>query len=175
MINDSGERREFATGAVRDIQEGKGRCDLLPMYDVLHVLATGDWIHAPAEHPDEVLKWIGFGIQDARDGKSECARKKVAIAAIKFIQFRGWNPYEAMIELSKHFEEGALKYGERNWEKGIPWHCYFDSGIRHFLKFKAAYTDERHDRAFLWNMICLMWTINNHPELNDLYKEEDVK
>ena len=30
-IKDSGERKEFSTGAVRDIQEGKGRCDLLPL------------------------------------------------------------------------------------------------------------------------------------------------
>ena len=33
-IKDSGERREFKTGAVRDIGEGKGRCDLLPL-DIL--------------------------------------------------------------------------------------------------------------------------------------------
>ena len=31
VIKDSGNRREFETGAVRDIQEGKGRCDLLPL------------------------------------------------------------------------------------------------------------------------------------------------
>lgn len=30
-ILDSGSRREFETGAVRDIVEGKGRCDLLPL------------------------------------------------------------------------------------------------------------------------------------------------
>lgn len=30
MIKDSGNRREFDSGAVRDIAEGKGRCDLLP-------------------------------------------------------------------------------------------------------------------------------------------------
>lgn len=30
MIKDSGERRAFDTGAVRDIQTGKGRMDLLP-------------------------------------------------------------------------------------------------------------------------------------------------
>jgi hypothetical protein len=29
MILDSGERREFSSGAVRDIAEGKGRMDLL--------------------------------------------------------------------------------------------------------------------------------------------------
>ena len=30
-IKDSGNRTEFGTGAVRDIQDDKGRCDLLPL------------------------------------------------------------------------------------------------------------------------------------------------
>ena len=30
MIKDSGNRRKFSSGAVRDIAEGKGRCDLMP-------------------------------------------------------------------------------------------------------------------------------------------------
>ena len=30
-LKDSGNRREFETGAVRDMAEGKGRCDLLPL------------------------------------------------------------------------------------------------------------------------------------------------
>ena len=30
-LKDSGARREFDTGAVRDISIGKGRCDLLPL------------------------------------------------------------------------------------------------------------------------------------------------
>ena len=38
QIKDSGERREFATGAVRDIQEGKGRCDLMPLDVIARVL-----------------------------------------------------------------------------------------------------------------------------------------
>ena len=37
MIKDSGERREFSTGAVRDIQEGKGRMDLLPWGAIMEV------------------------------------------------------------------------------------------------------------------------------------------
>jgi len=31
ILPDSGERTEFESGAVRDIQAGKGRCDLLPL------------------------------------------------------------------------------------------------------------------------------------------------
>ncbi len=30
MIKDSGTRRQFETGAVRDMAKGKGRCDLIP-------------------------------------------------------------------------------------------------------------------------------------------------
>ena len=30
-ILDSGERKVFDTGAVRDMKEGKGRCDLMPL------------------------------------------------------------------------------------------------------------------------------------------------
>ena len=37
-IADSGNRTEFATGAVRDMHEGKGRYDLLP-WDAIHELA----------------------------------------------------------------------------------------------------------------------------------------
>lgn len=38
VIADSGHRTEFATGAVRDMHEGKGRYDLLP-WDAVHELA----------------------------------------------------------------------------------------------------------------------------------------
>ena len=37
MIQDSGERRAFQSGAVRDMAEGKGRCDLLPACAVLRL------------------------------------------------------------------------------------------------------------------------------------------
>jgi hypothetical protein len=37
MIQDSGDRREFGTGAVRDMAEGKGRCDLLPACAIIRL------------------------------------------------------------------------------------------------------------------------------------------
>lgn len=37
MILDSGERREFSTGAVRDMAAGKGRMDLLPWAGIMEV------------------------------------------------------------------------------------------------------------------------------------------
>lgn len=38
MLHDSGTRREFPTGAVRDISEDKGRYDLIP-WEAIHELA----------------------------------------------------------------------------------------------------------------------------------------
>lgn len=39
-------------------------------------------------------------------------------------------PLSALIELSKHCEEGALKYGEHNVDKGIPQHSLCDSAMQ---------------------------------------------
>ena len=64
----------------------------------------------------------------------------------------------ALLEVSKHFEEGAEKYGEYNWQKGIPESSYIDSAVRHYLKWLRGDDDERHDRAFVWNIMCLIWT-----------------
>ena len=42
MIKDSGERKVFESGAVRDITKGKGRFDLMPLAEVGYVLADVD-------------------------------------------------------------------------------------------------------------------------------------
>lgn len=39
-LKDSGQRQEFATGAVRDLQDGKGRYDLLPCHAIFRVART---------------------------------------------------------------------------------------------------------------------------------------
>ena len=74
--------------------------------------------------------------------------------------------YTMLLEVSIHFEQGAQKYVENNWQKGIPVHCYIDSAIRHYLKYKRGDDDERHDRAFVWNILCAIWTCKEMPQLN---------
>lgn len=94
IIADSGDRTEFATGAVRDMHEGKGRMDLLP--------------------------------------------------------------WAAIMEVSKHCEAGAVKYGEHNVDRGIPTHSLLDSAARHLAKHIDGQTDEAHLVAAAWN---LLWAI----------------
>lgn len=113
MIHDSGDRTQFATGAVRDMHEGKGRLDLLP--------------------------------------------------------------FLAVLELAKHCEEGAKKYGEHNVDKGIPQHSLIDSAMRHLCKYAAGFTDEDHLRAAAWNVMWALEQTQSHPELLDVpHRSEDA-
>lgn len=157
MIKDSGNRREFETGAVRDIQEGKGRCDLLPL-DVV----SGCYY---SRFPDDV-EWAVFDelYLFTQTGDIEHLHNVLLMR----------EPYDCMsgmfLEVSKHFEEGCKKYGENNWQKGIPVRCYIDSAVRHYLKWLRGDTDENHDRAFCWNIMCCIWTCIHKPELNDYWQ-----
>lgn len=102
-IKDSGNRREFETGAVRDMQEGKGRMDLLP--------------------------------------------------------------WAAIIEISKHCEAGAKKYGEHNVDKGMPTSSLCDSAARHLAKYLTGQKDEPHLVAAAWNLLWAIEMTIKKPEL----------
>ena len=96
-IKDSGERKNFESGAMRDISTEKGRFDLLP----------------PA----------------------------------------------TLRALAIHFEKGAKKYADRNWEKGMPVSVYTNSALRHLCQFMDGHEDENHLIAALWNVVCAYETI----------------
>lgn len=156
MIKDSGERREFETGAVRDIQEGKGRCDLMPLYVI------GAYYKVINNGAKDNIYWVFHDINRFRDTNDVTHLYR---ALQRFDAFE--NDETMFLEVSKHFEEGAKKYGEYNWQKGIPTHCYIDSAVRHYLKHLRGDTDEPHDKAFVWNILCCIWTCIHKPELHD--------
>ena len=161
MILDSGDRTEFETGAVRDMHEGKGRCDLLPL-DVISGLTNNRVL-------DEIYKF---------QFHNDTLRLERALREF-VVCYTNWCPIgeypstgfaTMLLEVAKHFEEGAKKYGDNNWQKGIPVRCYIDSAVRHYLKWLRGDDDEPHDRAFCWNIICAIWTCKHKPELNDYAK-----
>lgn len=105
-IKDSGERTEFATGAVRDMHTGKG--------DMASV------------------------------------------------------PWEAILRLSVHYENGAKKYDRWNFRKGIPVSSFIDSACRHLAKYQCGMDDEDHLAAAAFNVLGAMLMENTMPEMNDL-------
>lgn len=147
-IKDSGERREFSTGAVRDSGDPanpKGRCDLMPLCVAARMFSG-----------DAVLDYI-YLFQKTND------TAYLYRSLRNFAQAFG-NIATMLLEVAKHYEEGAKKYGECNWQKGLPVSCYVDSAVRHYIKWLRQDDDEPHDRAFVWNIMCCIWEVDYHVE-----------
>lgn len=215
-LKDSGNRREFETGAVRDMQKGKGRMDLVPWGVALSIKeAMGDLFYI-RHYGYEVIngkykavsayrcigpiveyaEWMDKELNDAEaicgnhqnpiNRLQEIENTFVKMAAT-FIMFQQMTPdpmngqhgfnhqsfsfddkgavttllndewANAMLEVAKHYEDGARKYSENNWRRGMDPKIYFDSAMRHFMKWCRRMTDEPHDRAFIWNCMCGAW------------------
>ena len=177
MIKDSGQRHEFVSGGVRDMSTGKGKCNLLPLKEVYELTE-----YAANNFDDNYLGYVSpirliyKYIESAKnhpfgDGDPAFIYEALCVFAKRE---RKWDMPTLVIEVSKHFEEGAMKYAPNNWRLGLDASCYVDSGVRHYLKWKRGDDDENHDRAFVWNMLCMIWTVRNKPECNDIPKMEDV-
>lgn len=156
VIKDSGDRTEFSTGAVRDMREGKGRCDLMPLEVVAELL----------EDPD--ARQIIHDISSFQEYKDTDFLKSALLNFARRYECENFRAslITMLLGVAKHFEEGAKKYGENNWQKGIPVNCYIDSAIRHYLKWLRGDTDEPHDRAFVWNLMCCIWEVDYRDKEN---------
>ena len=115
QVQDSGNRRTFSTGAVRDMLQGKGRFDLIP---------------------PTMLK-----------------------------------------RLAKHYENGAVKYNDRNWEQGIPISSLIDSAFRHLICYMQGGQEEDHLAAVIWNISAIIH-FEEQPDNLDLFNlpwQEEAK
>ena len=164
-ILDSGDRTQFDTGAVRDMQQGKGRCDLLPLDVIAKIMQLVKFENTT----DPLTADVFYAINDFTETGEDGYLVK-ALAAFMSMEKTYLRWATMLLEVSVHFEEGAAKYGDNNWQKGIPLHCYINSGVRHFIKWLRGDQDEDHARAFCWNILCALWTCKHKPELNEYAK-----
>ena len=103
-MEDSGKRKEFVTGAVRDSAEDKPRPDLISPYAQWR---KGEWLRL-----------------------------------------------------------GAIKYAERNWEKGMQFSRCIASIFRHVLQYMMGMTNEDHLAAIAVNAEFLM----HYEKMIEMYK-----
>lgn len=191
-IKSSGEKREFGTGSHRDASVGKGRMDLLPASSVLKVMSvtTGEETLAiKAGQKMDYCSYLTAAYQYAlryMNGDTDrdylvLAAKSAIIATGQFESIKANsddraaetnNPRQCFAfglkQLSQHYEAGAIKYGENNWQLGQPMSVLLDSGMRHNVKAIAEIIDEPHCRAAAWNYLCAVWMEDNKPELQNI-------
>lgn len=189
-IKDSGKTREFSTGSHRDMSVGKGRMDLVPAYAVQRAKAVLDyWMEDMCTKKYTIKQFLNEALNAATAYiAGDTDQDYLAIAAANALCALGKSESSQMVEgydidsqtdllsiwasgllaVSKHYEAGALKYGENNWMKGQPMHVLLDSGMRHNCKALAGITDEPHLRALAWNYLGAIWTEKNLPEMQDI-------
>jgi hypothetical protein len=73
-----------------------------------------------------------------------------------------------LYRLARHYANGAKKYGDHNWEKGVDYSGCINAIFRHTIKFMLGSKDEDHLAAIAWNAFALMEYEVACPELNDL-------
>lgn len=54
------------------------------------------------------------------------------------------------------YARGAEKYGDNNWQKGMPFTRYLASAERHLKQFKAGEVDEDHLAQAVWNLLAIL-------------------
>jgi hypothetical protein len=81
-------------------------------------------------------------------------------------------PTRAIRRLAEHYENGAVKYGDNNWLKGIPLKRMMDSALRHIFKALEGQTDEDHLTAAAWNILGII-ELQERIEAGMLSKELD--
>lgn len=88
-------------------------------------------------------------------------------------------PPELILALAIHYENGAKKYADRNWEKGIPFSSLMNSTKRHINKLEFGLRDEDHICAAIWNLAAMLTFIERGrtdlidiPALQDAYVKE---
>lgn len=111
ITEDSGERRFFKTGAVRDVDINKPRYDLIPPHALWRV---------------------------------------------------------AML-----YARGAQKYGENNWQKGIPSQQMLASAMRHMEAYRRGENHEDHLAAVVWNVLALMQYEAEGKETPVIFRDDE--
>lgn len=77
-------------------------------------------------------------------------------------------PWEALLRLSRHYENGAKKYRRWNYRLGIPLSSFIDSTCRHLAKYQCGCDDEDHLAAAAFNILGAMLMEEKMPEMIDL-------
>ncbi len=129
ITKDSGQRDEFSTGARRD----NGGSKPVPIL---------------RGHPTDVAWLCGFK-------EFDCSEPLNVLPS----HLDGSDPLIpglAINRLQALFERGAHKYGEDNWQKGIPLQRMYESMMRHLIQAWAGDTAEDHLAAVMWNTAAVM-------------------
>lgn len=122
-----------------------------PMTACPHTKKKPD-VKSPIKDSGERTQFSSGAVRDMHSGKGD-------MASI---------PWEAILRLSRHYENGAQKYERWNYRRGINLSSYIDSACRHLAKYQCGCDDKDHLAAAAFNVLGAMLVEEIQPELIDL-------
>lgn len=75
--------------------------------------------------------------------------------------------------VAKACHEGAERYGDFNWEKGMPVGDLLNHAIRHIYRFLGGDREEDHLGHAAWGLLAAIHSMEAWPELNEYSLRED--
>ena len=89
-------------------------------------------------------------------------------------------PVSSLEELCKVYTYGVEKYGDRNWEKGLPWLTCFAAIMRHLLSWVQGVDVDResgckHLAHVAWWCFALMWYARKGKGVDDRDKDSSAE
>jgi hypothetical protein len=147
--------------------EPDGRCECKPMVKI----PTADELTEQEKKIKEIADAILAKNQEVRTVDPLTGGEKGA----KLQRF-SLIPPEFLWELATHYGKGALKYADRNWEKGYKWSLSLDALERHLTAMKMGEwldpeTGTPHIICVAWHAIALFIFHRRKLGTNDIYKE----
>ncbi len=150
---------------------------------ILILVAVAGWVSPPiCETHDGVPTTITEDAEFMRDeprqtgdgvmgGTSAGTTAKFGTGAIRSDTFEEFR-YDlvspiGLREVARACAEGAAKYGDWNWEKGMPAHDLLNHAIAHIYGFLSGDRSEPHLGHAAWNLLAAIHSHELWPHLND--------
>lgn len=96
-------------------------------------------------------------------------------------------PFDLLKKIVRPYEYGLVKYVRNNWRKGFDTSRSLAAAMRHISEwqdrgqeydldaYELCKMKVHHIEMVIFNLICILDAINNHPELVHNYIPEDFK
>lgn len=183
---DTGARTVLSTGSLKEIIEGRGRYDLIPLSQLSKLfmqntselliqaeiqlnkgnLKRAEEIYGEVDYLLDIAVFIDLLHRSMNDKSIKARIKRIQKAITVFVNnILKSDLITVTKKLAKSYEYGAKKYSERDWEKGRPQSVFIDSTLRHFFQYLNNENDEDHATAVVWNLISCADTLDRLPEM----------
>ena len=126
----------------------------------------GKWVNK-GQAPGELPGWDRYEfVPDTSGTTAKFGTGAVRSDTVEAFRYDLVSPI-GLREVARTCAEGAAKYGDWNWEKGMPVHDLLNHAIAHLYQFLSGDRNEPHLGHAAWNVLAAIHSHELWPHLNE--------